>query len=87
MESEGIVNRVVPRVGAWIETLGLKSSMPNASSYPVWVRGLKRVNIILHRHTTFVVPRVGAWIETIKKMMIAMKSGVVPRVGAWIETG
>ena len=34
---------VAPRVGAWIETLGLyQDGLIRPVSHPVWVRGLKR---------------------------------------------
>ena len=32
---------VAPRVGAWIETLRIGSSVSRLRSHPVWVRGLK----------------------------------------------
>ena len=59
-----MLNRVAPRVGAWIETLLIKILLLwTIKSHPVWVRGLKQSfsNLLLPPH---VAPRVGAWIET-----------------------
>ena len=57
------------------------------SSHPVWVRGLKLVEVNPVHLDLIVAPRVGAWIETTQPGSIAsMSSLVAPRVGAWIET-
>ena len=57
---------VVPRVGAWIETVrpGKRKDQASRWSYPVWVRGLKQPAPIACTRPAGVVPRVGAWIET-----------------------
>ena len=34
-------------------------------SHPVWVRGLKQIEVKKENEKTLVAPRVGAWIETI----------------------
>ena len=36
---------VAPRVGAWIETWIYTNSLSARRSHPVWVRGLKLVNV------------------------------------------
>ena len=48
----GLKQKVVER--------SLKSSM----SHPMWVRGLKHINIYLNVIKVNVAPYVGAWIET-----------------------
>ena len=54
----------------------------------MWVRGLKRRQLLRYVRRPAVVPRVGAWIET--NIALTKTNGisatVVPRVGAWIET-
>ena len=40
-------SKVAPRVGAWIETSNTQNWDTTASmSHPVWVRGLKRKNVL-----------------------------------------
>ena len=42
------MNRVAPRVGAWIETLSTSLYAQKVSSHPVWVRGLKLVRLFVN---------------------------------------
>ena len=60
----GVCDPVAPRVGAWIETQLLYCSLPEPSSHPVWVRGLKLLHGVGVNTVFSVAPRVGAWIET-----------------------
>ena len=55
-------------------------------SHPVWVRGLKLIDLCLYRLTTYVAPCVGAWIETQQNLFRFAFEDVAPCVGAWIET-
>ena len=80
------VINVAPRVGAWIETQGNKTGLPNGGSHPVWVRGLKHNPKLSLSIVRKVAPRVGAWIETRKNKHAYTPRKVAPRVGAWIET-
>ena len=74
-------------MGAWIETKKARSYMErNVLSHPVWVRGLKPINMRDGSLICIVAPRVGAWIETVSKATIDEAPQVAPRVGAWIET-
>ena len=41
MVEESILEAVAPRVGAWIETVGVKRQKNSHESLPVWERGLK----------------------------------------------
>ena len=59
------IQKVAPRVGAWIETVLYASVVATeAKSHPVWVRGLKLELLELRVCAHIVAPRVGAWIET-----------------------
>ena len=52
----------------------------------MWVRGLKRVRMVVSCLNKSVAPYVGAWIETLKICPICQITSVAPYVGAWIET-
>ena len=54
---------VAPHVGAWIETSARQGCSRFPRSHPMWVRGLKLVNLAAQRLAN-VAPHVGAWIET-----------------------
>ena len=58
---------VTPYVGVWIETISLAISLPNSSSHPTWVCGLKRFLILFRNPGICVTPYVGVWIETPRK--------------------
>ncbi len=53
---------VAPRVGAWIETQRLKTTLLIHRSRPAWARGLKRAHGVGAKKVE-VAPCVGAWIE------------------------
>ena len=57
-----------------------------SQSHPMWVRGLKLLDMDTPFSAQYVAPHVGAWIETPKKMNIIELKKVAPHVGAWIET-
>ena len=56
--------RVVPHVGAWIETLSLQSLIISSTSSPMLGRGLKHADSADGQDAALVAPYVGAWIET-----------------------
>ena len=55
-------------------------------SHPMWVRGLKQIQIQRERREEIVAPHVGAWIETEREEEERFREMVAPHVGAWIET-
>ena len=56
-------------------------------SHPMWVRGLKLLEIQKKERIMSVAPYVGAWIETRATAMRSLEpEAVAPYVGAWIET-
>ena len=57
---------VAPYVGAWIET-SMVRLMASAfgESHPMWVRGLKRIQLVPTDSPPEVAPYMGAWIETL----------------------
>ena len=86
-KTNGISATVVPRVGAWIETmLPGNNTTFTMWSYPVWVRGLKRIRLRRSPVGGWSYP---VWVRGLKLPMMSIDLSapeVVPRVGAWIET-
>ena len=77
---------VAPRVGAWIETQLPYIKISHIQSHPVWVRGLKPLQI--RRGTRFSASH-PVWVRGLKHSQVyhtRAKQSVAPRVGAWIET-
>ena len=54
-------------------------------SHPLWVRGLKFVQLQKLRLKLGVAPFMGAWIEIFLIGFIKTTSQVAPFMGAWIE--
>ena len=80
------LDKVAPYMGAWIETINQLERTPELTSHPIWVRGLKQVNLIDNNRTQVVAPYMGAWIETCPPSLRGIPYGVAPYMGAWIET-
>ena len=56
-------------------------------SHPVWVRGLKHMNLICLQ--IYRIKSHPVWVRGLKQgkdMKLTIKQEVAPRVGAWIET-
>ena len=70
MNNERLPETVAPRVGAWIETYLTTNPAYMIWSHPVWVRGLKRIAMLIHYCVIAVAPRVGAWIETLVRFRL-----------------
>ena len=77
---------VAPLVGAWIETRQRKSIVSKLQSHPSWVRGLKRLEIVLAESRVVSHP---SWVRGLKLKPCTQSFAnffVAPLVGAWIET-
>ena len=76
---------VAPYVGAWIETMPLKTFRRKELSHPMWVRGLKLNSFIF----CYIIPKSHPmWVRGLKPChgIIMACYSVAPYVGAWIET-
>ena len=65
---------VAPYVGAWIETITQRAGKHYDESHPMWVRGLKLLNIGITISHLGVAPYVGAWIETSRGRPINLRA-------------
>ena len=58
------LDEVAPFMGAWIEICSNHSQILHPlKSHPLWVRGLKLVQLAFLRRQRQVAPFMGAWIE------------------------
>ena len=77
---------VAPHAGAWIETRIPLSRLPQLTSHPTRVRGLKQAEDIAINPVLEGAPHAGAWIETALSIGSKDNQAVAPHAGAWIET-
>ncbi len=61
---------VTPCMGVWIETPERATREPEVMSHPVWVCGLKRLQLFVLLPTCYVTPCMGVWIETLVRQSV-----------------
>ena len=81
----GIICKVVPYIGTWIETSVMSRLKDAGLSYLIQVRGLKQ-GAAYAKTLAEVVPYIGTWIETPRFVRLPSTIDVVPYIGTWIET-
>ena len=60
----GVLNKVAPRVGAWIETYQISLEESESGVAPRVGAWIETLSFYINISTFPVAPRVGAWIET-----------------------
>ena len=73
-------------MGVWIETGAICIDEMFVRSHPVWVCGLKLLNLNKKVQDVHVTPCMGVWIETQELSTLTLPQVVTPCMGVWIET-
>src|SRR5690625_1857515 len=69
--------QVAPHVGAWIEIFRSFLLSSFVKSHPMWVRGLKFINVIPKFNRFKVAPHVGAWMEMIVLSLSSLRAHLI----------
>ena len=76
------VTEVAPRVGAWIETLNQYAHDLTRKSHPVWVRGLKRFNLLVKSFVELSHP---VWVRGLKPQFANLGEQEILSHPVWVR--